>query len=67
MRNLLIPPHYKMSALQTNMRLEVYFLKNVIDQNVCIFCQKTTIMKKIVLKNFEKKIKKERKNILKKM
>lgn len=48
------------------MRLEVYFLKNVIDQNVCIFCQKTTIMKKIVLKNFEKKIKKERKNIFKK-
>lgn len=42
-------------------------MKNVIDQNVCIFCQKTTIMKKIVLKNFEKKIKKkERKNILKK-
>lgn len=48
------------------MRLEVYFLKNVIDQNVCIFCQKTTIMKKIVLKNFEKKIKKRKKKYFKK-
>lgn len=41
-------------------------MKNVIDQNVCIFCQKTTIMKKIVLKILKKKIKKERKISLKK-
>lgn len=42
-------------------------MKNVIDQNVCIFCQKTTIMKKIVLKILKKKIKKRKKNIIKKM
>lgn len=35
-------------------------MKNVIDQNVCIFCQKTTIMKKIVLKILKKKNKKKK-------
>lgn len=34
-------------------------MKNIIDQNVCIFCQKTTVIKKCVKKNL-KKLKKER-------